>query len=178
VIEFRLSESDLADLDRLLADRGERGTDMAPVLNELVTDFLDLEEQLFASQGRLILGRGWKKLNPRWLAYRQAKGRGSRILEMEGGEGGRLRRSLTVRGAPYQRLTVRADGMEVATRLGIAAVHDRGRTITITNASGTRTVKIPRRRIVRLRREDKVRWLSQAQDYISTGRIGSGRLGL
>ena len=176
-IEFKLDAADLAAFDRLVADRQQRGTDMRPVLRELSTDFFDLEEQLFASEGRLILGRGWQKLNPKWLAYRQRQGRGSRILDMEGGAGGRLRRSLTVPGAPYQRLDIDADEMVASTRLGIAGVHDKGRTLTIRNASGTRTVKIPRRRLVRLRRQDKLRWLGASQHFISTGRLG-GRLGL
>jgi phage gpG-like protein len=172
-VVFKLDEGDLARLDRLIKERQDRGTDMRPVLREVSTDFFDLESQLFESQGRLILGRGWKKLNPKWLAYRQANGRGSRILEMEGGAGGRLRKSLTVPGAPYQRLDVSADELVVSTRLGIAKVHDRGGTVTISNASGTRTVKIPRRRMVRLRREDKLRWLGAAQRFISDG--GAGR---
>lgn len=176
-VQFALDADDVDRFGRLLSERERRGTDMSPALRRIALDFMAVEEQVFASAGRLILGRGWKKLNPTWAAYRARTGRGSRILEMGGGAGGRLRKSLTIPGAPYQRLDISDDEMVVSTRLGIAKVHAAGATIIITNASGQRTVKIPRRRFVRLRREDKVRWIGYAQDYLSNGRV-SQRLGL
>lgn len=177
-IVFKLDADDLARFDRVIEQRQERGTNLRPAMKVASTDFMALEQQVFATQGRVILGSGWKKLNPKWADYRRSQGRGDRILQMTGGAGGRLRKSLTVPGAPYQKLTVTDDEMVVAITLGIATIHAKGSTITINNASGKRTVKVPRRRFVRLRREDRLRMLSYAQDYIETGRTAFRGLGL
>lgn len=171
-VELKLDEAELKHFQEIVEERGRRGTNMRPALEAVADDFLDLEESVFATQGRLVLAAGWKKLSPKWLKFKTSHGLSPRILEMTQG-GGRLRRSLTVHGAPWQLRDVTNDEVVVGTTLGIANVHQKGRTVRI----GNRTVKIPARKFVRLRRTDKQRWIDLQQSYLSTGTV-TGRLGL
>lgn len=163
--------------ERKLADRERRAEDMTPSLEAAADDFLELEDAVFRSEGRIV--GGWAPLSPGRLAVKRRLGLTERILESApGGAVGKLRRSLTRKGGHHVR-RIRADEMVAATSLGIAKMHDKGGTLTRRHRSGrTQTSRIPARPLVRLRREDERRWLGYQQTYLETGRVRVRGVGL
>lgn len=161
-VELKLDEAQLQAFERLVEERQRRAMDMTPALEEVADDFLELERRVFDTQGRVVLSAGWRKLSKSWTKFKQTHGLSPRILEMTQG-GGRLRRALTVKGAPYQLRHVTDEEVVVGTNLGIARIHQKGGKITLHGHAA----KIPSRKFVRLRQVDKVRWIGELQSYLS-----------
>lgn len=200
-IRWDYNEATLREYQDLLAERRRRVLDMRPALSVIEHDFFDLEDAIFRSEGRLINAR-WKPLNKAYARWKLRRGMSPRTLEMaRGGRVGRLRKSLTYPGAPWQVLRMNDTSIEIGTNLGIAPVHQKGGTVqlqgtrtrtvnrgNITPGVGatvervkvtqTRTAKIPRRRFVSLRRADKDRWLGYFAAYIHKGEVHIRRGGV
>lgn len=175
-VKFDFDEPAAVRFDRLLAERQRRVTNLAPAHRAIADDFHDLEDAVFHTQGRLLTGSGWRSLSPKWKAMKARRGLSTRILEMaSGGQMGRLRRSLVVPGAPWQVLRLRGDSVEVGTSLSIAKIHQTGGVATVGQGPSRRSVRIPRRRFVSLRRVDKARWLAIYEQHLFEGRIGARR---
>lgn len=153
--------------------RERRVRDMRPALTTMARDFEALEDRVFRSQGGAI-GVRWAPVSPMWRRYKARRGLSMRILEMApAGQIGRLRAALTLSGAPYAIRRISTHDLVAGTNLGIAKIHQTGGTVTIRG----RTVKIPRRRFVSLRRPDRQRWTHYAGEYIFRGSTRTRRLG-
>lgn len=175
LVEFSLDQKARGVFEHQLEGLRARSMSMRPAFGAVVSDFHDLEQEVFTSQGARA-GATWKPLQPWWLEFRLRHGLGTRILHYDNAAGGRLYNALTHRGAPWAVETIDADSVTVGTNLGIAAAHQKGRTVTIAGRNGqqARTVTIPRRRMVQLRQPDKARWRSYVQEYLMSGRVQRG----
>ena len=145
---------------------GQRVTDLRPAWEEIADDFLDIEEDVFATQGA-SLGRRWKPNVGWWADYkRKHYGPDSGVLVQTG----RLKKSLTSEGAPWALRDVRPAQLRMGTTLGIAAIHQKGGTLT----KRGRQVRIPARPFVRARQQAR-HWTLFVDDYVLTGRAGLNR---
>lgn len=152
----------------LLDAHADRASEARPAMEALADDFLSIESEAFRTEGRIF--GGWKR-NPDWWRRWKAERGSGRILEMPTAQGGRLRRSLAEKGAPWQIRRVSADRVEVGTSLGIARVLHKG-------GSAGDVSNIPARPIVRLRNVDRQRWRQILGEFITTGQISPRRIGL
>lgn len=175
LVEFSFDQRARAVFQGQLDDLRRRGVSMHPALAAVADDFLELEEQVFETQGRRI-GATWRPLAEWWRRYRETHGLGTKILRYENARGGRLYRSLTQRGAPWQLRHIDADSVTVGTTLGIAPTHQKGGSATVPTRGGQRQIQVPRRRFVQLRLIDKHRWIAYQQEFLMTGRVQRGIL--
>lgn len=141
----------------LLSEIADRGGDWRGVLQEVLLDFHRVEQRVF-QQEREPGGRPWERLDRRYLEKRREEGLGTDMLAYEGSRGGRLRRSLTQPGAPYAYQRIDADQLRVGTRLGIAAIHQKGGRL-----AGSR---IPARPFVGVTIETRRRWAGILADHL------------
>lgn len=157
---------------------GDRARNAKPLFESLADDFLDVEAELFRSQGARARER-WKALAPGYLQEKLEAGHGSRIMEIMSPKGGRLRRSLTVKGAQYQVRRVRNNGMIVGTNLGIAKIHQRGGMAPVeAGPNAGRMYRIPRRRLIHVPDRDVARWNRTVLDWLISGNTSTPRMGL
>ena len=160
-INVRLDDQAVRSLLDKLDGRAERASAARPAMEALADDFLAIETEAFRTEGRIF--GGWRR-NAAWWRDWKARQGGGRILEMPTPQGGRLRRSLTEKGAPWQVRRVSGSRIEVGTSLGIAGPLQRGgRAGEVSN--------IPARPIVRLRKVDRERWKGILGEYIATGSV-------
>ena len=151
---------------------GQRVTDLRPAWSEIADDFLDISRDVFDTQGA-ALGRRWKPNAPWWAAYKQEKyGADAGILVQQ--PPGRLRQSVTVKNAPYALRDVRPAQLRIGTSLGIAAIHQKGGTLTHKRGDRSITVRVPARPFVRPRQQAR-RWTLFVDDYVLTGRVRPDR---
>lgn len=165
-IALRLDDDAIRDLLAEIEGREERVVDASPVMEALADDFLQLEGEAFRTEGRIF--GGWKRNAPWYSEWKRRHG-GGRILEMGTPQGGRLRRALTEKGAPWQIRRISSDRVEAGTNLGIAKVLLRGGVVN--------DVRIPARPFIRLRREDRARWRDHIAGHIA-GEASARTLGL
>jgi phage gpG-like protein len=160
---------------RDLTQTASRLTNLRPAFESIVDDFLNLEEQGWETEGAVV-GRHWKPLSKKWAAWKAKNRPGAGILEMTAG-GGPLRKSLTVRGAPYQRLDVGDDTLVMGTRHGIAKIHQTGRTVTLRSGKSSKTHKatIPARPIVRVQAATRRRWVATIDGFVHHGGTSAPR---
>lgn len=178
-VRWTYDDRALQEYEALVAERARRVMDVRPALHVIQHDFHDIEDAVFRTEGRLIRAT-WRPLNEAWAKWKARRGLSPRMLEMaKGGRIGRLRRAMTVPGAPYQVLRISDTAIEVGTSLGIAKIHQKGGSVVITKPNQEpRSVTIPRRRFVGLRRSDKDRWLGYFAAYIHKGDVHIRRGGV
>lgn len=176
----------VADLDgdreytARLHDIAEAAADVRPAMRLLAGDFERIQQERFERGG------GWQPLTRKYAEAKRAAGRGTAILELAGGAGGRLRRSLTEPNAPYAIRDVQRGGARFGTSLGIAGEHQGGGDVQIpagTRKDGAsrpaRTVRLPARPLVDDRVVDAIAGLGaeRVADHLGGGRLrGSGVL--
>lgn len=98
---------------------------MREILRGPVADVIfEIEEQIFNSQGRRG-GGSWAADSPGWLRRKLARGLDPRI----GHATLRLRRAMSVRNAPHQRMAVTSQSLTIGTDLPYAATQQRHRPI-------------------------------------------------
>lgn len=164
-------------LNRLL-EMSRRAGDMRTAMNAVADDFLRTERRVFDTDGAAAGGR-WTPLADAYAANKRREGRGNEMLELLGGRGGRLRESLTRRGASYQIRDVGADRARVGTSLGIAKIHQRGGTVSVQSGPQKgRRYRIPARPFVVLTPEVKDRWTMIMRTYVVDGEVNEFRFGL
>jgi phage gpG-like protein len=156
-----------------LNSMGERVTDLRPAWGEIADDFLDVERDVFATQGA-SLGRRWKPNAPWWAAYKQEHYGADAGVLVQNPDTARLKRSVTVKDAPYSLRDVRPAQLRIGTSLGIAAIHQKGGTLTHKRGDKTVSVRIPARPFVRPRQQAH-RWVGIVDDFVLTGRVRSDR---
>lgn len=149
-----------------------RAGDLRPALEDVADEFLAIEASVWRTQGTSI-GVRWAPLSQQWAHWKAEHYPGAGILEMTG----RLRKAMSERGAPYQRREIGPASALLGTTLGIAGIHNRGGTVTLTKPF-RRTVKIPKRQFVKIRATDKRRWAGAIGEHITVGRTRRRRIGL
>lgn len=149
-----------SQVDRELLKYQDRADDMTPALQFLADDFYEMEQRQFASQGGFA-SAGWAPLSPTYAAQKAAAFPGKGILEATGD----LLESLTRPGVRAIR-DISPDELHVATRVPYARFHQTG------------TRKMPRRRVVEFRAQDRVRWVKVLQSYLETGHPGTNLTGV
>jgi phage gpG-like protein len=156
----------VAGVQRDLVTRRARLTDLEPALKAVASDMLAVEARVWATEGGAI-GEHWKPLSPRYAKWKARRYPGARLLEQTG----RLRKSLSVPGASWQRFEVGPTEMVLSTTLGIAKVHQSGGTVSVRSRGGKQhQAKIPKRQMVKVRRDDRLRWAGYVDEYLETGR--------
>lgn len=145
---------------RMLREIADRGNDWQGVLGEVLLDFHKVEQRVFQQEAEPG-GGSWPSLDRRYLEKRREQGLGTKMLQYEGGDGGKLRKSLTQPGAPHSYVRIDADTLQVGTKLGIAAVHQKGGRV-----AGSR---IPQRRFVGVTDETRDRWAGILADHLKVG---------
>jgi len=172
-VKLDLHADGAAQIDRDVQLLGGRLVDLRPAWNAVFDDFLALEEAAWETDGR-ALGTRWKPLSARWARWKAKNRPGAGLLEMQAG-GGPLRKSLTKRGAPYQRLQISNGEIVMGTTFGIARTLQRGGTVTMQRGGTTYQANVPGRRMVRLVRQTRERWSGIVGGYVRTG-SSPGRL--
>lgn len=187
-VYVRWNDQQQARFAGLLERMEARGDNLRPALDDIAEDFRALSDEAFRTRGA-SLGARWRPLDPAYLAQRRRQGRGTTILELQGsppsgrgGDPGRLRRSLTRKGDRWHVERVGFDGLLIGTKVGIAAAHQRGATVTVPARtvvvrSGPRkgaqvrrpgrTVRIPVRRFVKVTAQTRGRWLDMIADHVT-----------
>lgn len=168
-------------LDRFLTrllEMGRRAGDTTRAMEAVADDFLRVEQKVFDTDGRAA-GRHWTPLAATYAENKRREGRGNELLELLGGRGGRLRESLTKRGASHQVRDVGRDHARVGTSLGIAKIHQAGGTVAVkTGPNAGRRYRIPARPFVVLTPEVKDRWEMIMRTYVVDGEVEQFRFGL
>lgn len=162
--------------DRRFAEMARRASAAQPAFGAMADDFHGIMDQAFATEGA-IFGQRWRPLVPQYLERRQRQGRGSNILELLGGKGGRLRAALTGRSSKWSVRRVKARSLEIGTNLGIARVHQKGGVVAIPSGPFKPAVRIPARPFIGIRDSDRDRWARILSDWIVHGDVDR-RLGL
>ena len=122
---------------------GEYANDLHVPFGEMATDFARAEGARFAAQGP-----GWAALSPEYAAWKAAHYPGKPILQRTGA----LLGSLTG-GAGFIR-EITDEAMTLGTRVGYARFHQRG------------TGRMPKREVIRLQPEDRLRWAKIMQKHL------------
>lgn len=180
IIEFEVDGFE--QVTRRWDEIGDRARNARPAFRAMVRDFRRKVRLEFASEGAYE-GGTWEQLRPSYLEERLEEGRGSAILRLYGGMGGRLFESL-VGENNWAVEDIADDHMEVGTKLGIARVHQTGGTRTIPEqqvtirrgpAAGTSYVRrasthrIPARPFTQIDRRDLERWAGFVRRWIVDG---------
>lgn len=135
-------------VSRELLRFGERALMARPAFEAIGELLLTVEQHQFASEGRFASG-GWAPLAESTLAQKT----GPSILD----ETGELRASLTERGDPHQIFDVGDEYLLFGTDLDYAGYHQTG------------TSRMPRRRPLELREEQRAEAVKILQRFITTG---------
>jgi phage gpG-like protein len=176
--EFDYEQDNLARFMNRLLEMGRRAGDMRTAMDAVADDFLRTQRRVFDTDGAAA-GRRWTPLAATYAENKRHEGRGTEMLELLGGRGGRLRESLTRRGASYQVRDVGPHTVKVGTKLGIAKVHQRGGTVTVQRGPNKgRRYRIPARPFVVLTPEVKDRWTVIMRTYVVDGDVNEFRFGL
>lgn len=145
-MQLRLEVFGDVQLSRDLTRWANAAEDMSPAFSDIYDDFRKIERRQFDSEGSYASG-GWAALRPSTVAARH--GSAHPILRAVGPDGGRLRRSLTTKGARDAIGRITADEMVVGTKTPYAKFHQRGtkhmgrrRPVELTDADRKRFVKI------------------------------------
>lgn len=150
-MQLRIEVHGDVQLSRDLLRWANAAEDMSPAFEQISDDFRVIERKQFDSEGAYASG-GWAPLRPSTVKARH--GAAHPILRSVGADGGRLRRSLTTKGARDNIRQITADTMVVGTRTPYAKYHQRG------------TATMARRRPVELTEADRKRWLKIIQAYL------------
>lgn len=150
-MQLRLEVFGDVQLSRDLLRWADNAEDMTPAFEAISDDFRVIERRQFDSEGAYASG-GWAPLKPSTVARRG--GRAHPILRTPGDAGGRLRRSLTTKGARDAVRDITADSMTVGTRVPYAKYHQRG------------TKNMAQRRPVELTAADRARWVKVIQAHL------------
>ena len=188
VVEFDVEGfHEAADRHGEMSDRVRRPE---PAFSAMVADFRRRVRAEFASDGAFE-GNAWERLRPAYLENRREEGRGSSILRLLGGNGGRLLGSLLGDNA-WAVEEITSTHMQVGTKLGIARIHQTGGTRTIPAqevtirrgpAAGTTyqrkasTHEVPARPFIDLGPRDVDRWAGFLRDWIVDGTVPGGGVG-
>lgn len=150
-MQLRLEVFGDVQLSRDLTRWAHAAEDMSPAFADIYDDFRKVERRQFDSEGSYGSG-GWAPLRPSTVASRS--GSAHPILRSVGADSGRLRRSLTTKGARDAIARLTSDELVMGTKTPYAQFHQRG------------TKHMPRRRIVELTEADKKRWAKIIQAYL------------
>lgn len=157
-MEIKLEAFGDTQLDRELLRFQDRGDDFSPMFESLAEDFYSIERAQFASEGRFA-SAGWAPLSSAYAARKARLHPGKTILRATDA----LFESLTGGAGSTRRIT--NDEMYLA-----GAAHG------IFHQRGTR--RMPRRRPVELRIQDRNRWIKTMQRFIVTGEVSGGLTGM
>lgn len=124
-------------------------SDFSPALEDIADDFLKLEAQQFASEGKTGSG-GWPALSTKYASWKAINYPGAKILERDGW----LRDSLTVRDAPFQVREITPTQATLGTDVPYGVYHQLG------------TRKMPARPPIELSESDKTRWGKLVHEWL------------
>lgn len=166
------ADADFTAFRARLAELEGRLSDLRPVMDDLGEDLRELIREGFDTEGASY-GKRWAPLAPAYRKHRISKDRGSDILNLRGGGGGRLLKSFQGRNS-WKVYTLRRDGVQVGTKLGIAGPHDRGfsRTLRLQRKDGStysRSYRIPKRPLLPPARLVADRYGNQIAEFVTTG---------
>jgi phage gpG-like protein len=140
---------------RRLVDVGRRATNMAPALREVARLWMDLEQDVFASEGASG-GKPWAPLAGSTQETKARAGYSSKILQAEGG----LMASLTQPGAADQILEVDDDMLVFGTGHPAGAFHGKG------------TSRMPARPPIQISPQGRRQTVKILQRFVVTGDVG------
>ena len=150
----------------------DRADDLRPVLTDIGEDVQLVIEEGFES-GRRPLGRRWSPLAKEYARTRVRKGRGRKVLELKGGRGGMLRKSLT--GGKASVFDLSRTEVRVGSKLGIAPPHHKGFSRTIKYPNGRRKrFKIPARPLLPSANSLRGRYDDSLRSWLVDGDRGGG----
>jgi hypothetical protein len=132
---------------RALSRFGEGITDFRPAWNDILLDFLQIEEEQFNSQGARG-GTPWPALSPAYAAWKEKNFPGMPLLQLTQRMFGQFAAGagLSIDIAPlYMRLTPTID---------YPVYHQQG------------TSHMPARRVIQLIETDKMRWMKMLHNYV------------
>ena len=147
-----------AQIDRSLARFADTVGDARPAWEAMAERFARTNRRQFATEGRHASG-GWAPLSPRYAEWKAEHYPGKPILEREGN----LVESLTRR--PFGVEVIEPDRMVLGTDVRspegypYAEAHQHG------------TGRMPQRRPVELREQERREWIKLLQRYIVTGKV-------
>ena len=147
-LRFQIEILGEQQLDRILSRVIAGVRDLRPVWKDVADDFLEMEREQFASEGRSGSG-GWAPLSPRYAALKAQRYPGRGILVRTGA----LRGSLTATGGRHIR-KLTANSLRLGTSVPYAGFHQRG------------TRRMLQRKVVELSEEDRRRWTRFSQRFL------------
>jgi len=163
VLHFEVEILGAHIIDRELSRLAERVSNLSPAFASIYENFLEIEGQTFASEGRTSK---WAALSEDYAAWRGSTGP---ILQLEGA----LRRSLTDKSAEGHISEIGAQEAKFGTSLktqsgyGLGRTHYTGYTVKYPYGNvGARPVKVPARQAIQLTDSDKNEWVRILQRYI------------
>src|SRR4030065_2807147 len=137
-------------LDRSLDILARNLTDFTEIFKEIAEDFRATQKKVFANSGAFDGLRRWAPLSRPYASWKMAHYGNKPILTLTG----RLRKSLTQKGAPSHIERITARTLEIGTDHGIGMLHQRG------------TRKMPKRKVIELSDSQKRRWVNIAHNEI------------
>jgi phage gpG-like protein len=158
-LQFEMGSSDVINIAMVIREMAARARNMTPVMDQIAEYTMNVVGSNFETQGNRASG-GWPKLSVEQVKFKARKGYDPRILHMEG----RLRDSVTRRGAKNQVLKIGKDQMILGTTLPYGRTHQ----------IGDPSRKIPKRAFLELTDADR-RVLGQlvSEDLIEPLRVAS-----
>ena len=142
-------------VNRRLVGVGNRAENMAPALREVARLWMDLGQDVFASEGSSG-GKPWAPLAATTQETKARAGYPSKILQAEGG----LMASLTQQGAADQILEVDDDRLVFGTGHPAAAFHAKG------------TSRMPARPPIQISPQGRRQTVKVLQRFVVEGRVG------
>jgi phage gpG-like protein len=117
-LTFEMGSSDVINIAMVIREMAARARNMTPIMEEIADYVMNVTDAQFESEGK----GAWPKLSVSQVKFKARKAHDPRILHMEG----RLRDSVTKRGAKNQVLKIGRDQMVLGTTLPYGRTHQIG----------------------------------------------------
>lgn len=155
-IEVRVEMLGELQLESIFNNVEQVPEDFSPVFHQMIDDFFENNKETFDSEGP-----GWEPLKPSTIRDRKSKGFPAGPILVRTGK---LRASLTERGADGQVLDVRKDQFTVGTSVRYAMYHQTG-SIKVANHPPKRSPVVIRPALQGQWNRRLVNWLREEFDY-------------
>jgi len=141
-LHFELSPNDV-QLSRIFENIAGLGDDLRPVLEPVSDDFYRGEASTFEAEGGFEGKARWKKLSKGYRAWKDKHYPGQKIMVLTG----KLKESLTTRGATGSIFRLDKKSLELGTGISYAMKHQRG-------------LNVSKRKLIQITGGQKHRWSS------------------
>jgi phage gpG-like protein len=120
--QFRLVTYGVREIADDLEALGHRAINTRPIMEEIYLTILDIEEEIFDTQGIRLGGLKWPAITLQWRFAKAKRGADPRILHASG----RLRDSVTKYRHPDQHVRIERDKIVFGSKLPYAKIHQTG----------------------------------------------------